>query len=50
MLAALFLVMDGGYTNMKIAILSRNPRLYSTRREAAEERGHSVEIFDVLRC
>lgn len=37
---------------MKIAILSRNPRLYSTRRlrEAAEARGHSVEIFDVLRC
>ncbi|MEO1623457.1 MAG: 30S ribosomal protein S6--L-glutamate ligase, partial [Cyanobacteria bacterium J06632_3] len=37
---------------MKIAVLSRNPSLYSTRRlrEAAEERGHSVEIIDYLRC
>ena len=37
---------------MKIAILSRNPRLYSTRRliEAAESRGHTVEVFDVLRA
>ncbi|ROR34544.1 30S ribosomal protein S6--L-glutamate ligase [Inmirania thermothiophila] len=37
---------------MKIAILSRNPRLYSTRRlaEAAEARGHEVQILDVLRC
>lgn len=37
---------------MKIAILSRNPRLYSTRRliEVAESRGHSVEVFDVLRA
>ena len=36
---------------MKIAILSRNPRLYSTRRlvEAAEARGHEVVILDVLR-
>lgn len=36
---------------MKIAILSRNPRLYSTRRliEAAELRGHTVEVLDVLR-
>ena len=36
---------------MKIAILSRNPRLYSTRRliEAAEARGHTVEVLDVLR-
>ena len=36
---------------MKIAILSRNPRLYSTRRliEAAESRGHTVEVLDVLR-
>ncbi len=37
---------------MKIAILSRNPNLYSTRRlvEAGEKRGHVVKIIDVLRC
>lgn len=37
---------------MKIAILSRNPRLYSTRRlvEAAESRGHTVEVIDALRA
>ena len=37
---------------MKIGILSRNRRLYSTRRliEAAEERGHEVRVLDVLRC
>lgn len=37
---------------MKIAILSRNPKLYSTSRlvEAAEKRGHEVRILDVLRC
>jgi ribosomal protein S6--L-glutamate ligase len=37
---------------MKIAILSRNRKLYSTRRliEAAEARGHDVEVVDVLRC
>lgn len=37
---------------MKIAILSRNPRLYSTRRliEAAQERGHEAQVFDHLRC
>jgi len=37
---------------MRIAILSRNPKLYSTRRlvEAAKERGHEVQILDVLRC
>lgn len=37
---------------MKIAILSRNPKLYSTRRlvEAAEQRGHEVRVLDVLRC
>jgi len=36
---------------MKIAILSRNPRLYSTRRlvEAAQERGHEVVVLDALR-
>lgn len=37
---------------MKIALLSRNPKLYSTRRlvEAAEERGHEIRTLDVLRC
>lgn len=37
---------------MKIAILSRNPKLYSTKRlvEAAEQRGHEVRILDHLRC
>lgn len=37
---------------MKIAILSRNARLYSTRRlvEAARERGHTAIVVDTLRC
>lgn len=37
---------------MKIALLSRNPKLYSTKRlvEAAKARGHEIHIFDVLRC
>ena len=37
---------------MKIAILSRNKKLYSTRRlvEAAEARGHQVKVIDVLHC
>jgi len=37
---------------MKIAILSRNPKLYSTRRlvEAAEQRGHEVVVLDHLKC
>jgi len=37
---------------MKIAILSRGPNLYSTKRlvEAAEQRGHDVEVIDALRC
>lgn len=37
---------------MKIAILSRNPKLYSTQRlvQAAEARGHQVEVIDFLRC
>lgn len=37
---------------MKITILSRNRRLYSTRRlvEAAEERDHEVYVIDPLRC
>jgi ribosomal protein S6--L-glutamate ligase len=35
---------------MKIAILSRNARTYSTRRlrEAARQRGHKVTVFDTL--
>jgi ribosomal protein S6--L-glutamate ligase len=37
---------------MKVAILSRNKNLYSTRRliESAEARGHEVRVVDVLRC
>jgi ribosomal protein S6--L-glutamate ligase len=37
---------------MKIAILSRNARLYSTVRlvEAARKRGHRVRVLDPLRC
>ena len=37
---------------MKIAILSRNKKLYSTFRlaEAAEQRGHEVRVLDHLRC
>ena len=37
---------------MKIAILSRNKKLYSTRRliEACEQRGHEPVVLDVLRC
>jgi ribosomal protein S6--L-glutamate ligase len=37
---------------MKIAILSRNSRLYSTRRlvEAARKRGHTAVVVDTLRC
>lgn len=37
---------------MKIGILSRNPKLYSTRRliEACEERDHEAQVIDVLRC
>jgi ribosomal protein S6--L-glutamate ligase len=37
---------------MKIAILSRDAKLYSTRRllEAAVERGHNAQVIDVLRC
>ncbi len=37
---------------MKIAILSRNPKLYSTRRlvEAGTELGHEVKVIDPLRC
>ena len=37
---------------MNIAILSRNSKLYSTRRlvEAGRERGHRVRVLDPLRC
>lgn len=37
---------------MKIAILSRDPELYSTKRiiQAAKQRGHHVEVIDVLKC
>ncbi|WP_191601202.1 30S ribosomal protein S6--L-glutamate ligase [Marinomonas algicola] len=37
---------------MKIAVLSRNENLYSTRRlkEAGEARGHQVDIIDTLHC
>ena len=37
---------------MKIAILSRNVKLYSTRRmvEAAQARGHEVAVLDHLKC
>lgn len=38
--------------NLKIAILSRNPKLYSTQRlvESAKKRGHQVVIVDPLQC
>ncbi len=37
---------------MKLAILSRNSKLYSTRRlvEAGRDRGHTVRVLDPLRC
>jgi ribosomal protein S6--L-glutamate ligase len=37
---------------MKIAVLSRNPNLYSTKRliEAAEAKGHEARIVDHLKC
>jgi len=37
---------------MQIGILSRNSKLYSTRRlvEAAKARGHEPKVVDVLRC
>jgi ribosomal protein S6--L-glutamate ligase len=37
---------------MKIGILSRNQKLYSTSRlvDAAEERGHEVRVIDTLKC
>ncbi|HZX75258.1 MAG TPA: 30S ribosomal protein S6--L-glutamate ligase [Cyclobacteriaceae bacterium] len=37
---------------MNIAILSRDPKLYSTKRlkEAGEKRGHRVEVIDHMKC
>ncbi len=37
---------------MIIAVLSRNPKLYSTRRlvEAGQERGHEVRVIDPMLC
>lgn len=37
---------------MKIVMLARNPNLYSHKRlkEAAEQRGHQLDIIDTLRC
>lgn len=37
---------------MRIAILSRNKKLYSTSRlvQAAEERGHDIHVLDTLKC
>jgi ribosomal protein S6--L-glutamate ligase len=37
---------------VRIAILSRNRKLYSTRRlvEAAEQRGHEVQVLNTLKC
>lgn len=39
-------------SQMKIAVLSRNPKLYSTKRlmEAGQERGHEMHRIDYLRC
>jgi len=37
---------------MRLCVLSRNPRLYSTRRlvEAARARGHQIRVVNTLRC
>ncbi len=37
---------------MKIAILSRSKKLYSTQRlvEAGKEQGHDIHVFDTLKC
>ena len=47
-----FVFTSGVLNLMKVAILSRNPKLYSTRRlvEAGEARGHEVRVIDTLRC
>jgi ribosomal protein S6--L-glutamate ligase len=41
-----------GVDPMKIAMMARNPNLYSHKRlkQAAEERGHSMDIVNTLRC
>lgn len=38
--------------SLRIAVLSREPDTYSTRRlvEEGEKRGHTVEVIDTLRC
>lgn len=43
---------SGKILHMRIAILSRNPKLYSTRRlvEAIEEKGHEALVIDHLKC
>jgi ribosomal protein S6--L-glutamate ligase len=43
---------DFGYLLMKLAILSRNAKLYSTQRlvQAARAQGHTVRVLDPLRC
>lgn len=43
---------EGSLPKIKIAVLSRNRKLYSTRRlaEAAEARGHDVRVVDYLKC
>jgi len=37
---------------LKLAMLARNPRLYSHKRiaAAARERGHEIEVIDTLKC
>ena len=37
---------------MKIAVLSRNPKLYSTSRlvEAGQKRGHEMVVIDHAKC
>ncbi len=37
---------------MKIVLLARNPNLYSHKRliEVAEERGHTIDVINTLRC
>ncbi|MSO73173.1 MAG: 30S ribosomal protein S6--L-glutamate ligase [Rhodospirillaceae bacterium] len=37
---------------MKLAMLARNPELYSHRRlvQAARKRGHDIEVIDTLKC
>ena len=49
---AIFTKNDHAENPVKIAILSRDKTLYSTRRlvEAAAARGHEVRVIDYLRC